>query len=169
MKDHTPITHNFNPTILRPICVKLIQVDDHLKDITLYDAELYNGIHDGYCTNNPTTIDLDDVPTISTTQLYTSINYAQIDDDTNNIFHLDELVHDENNLRILKIQMNLNQQIDSGANKNVTNDTRILRNLSQIKSIPIFGVGNNEAACHITAKRITTLTATDGTILDIMM
>ena len=52
--------------------------------------------------------------------------------------------------------------MDSGANKNVTNDRQIIRNCTTITPIPIFGIGNDEAACHITEKGITTLETTDG-------
>ena len=65
--------------------------------------------------------------------------------------------------------MNLTQQMDSGANKNVTNDKRIIRNFTTITSIPIFGIGDDTAACHITGKGITALTTIDGSTLDIIM
>ena len=65
--------------------------------------------------------------------------------------------------------MNLTQQMDSGANKNITNDLKIIRNFTTISSIPIFGIGDDMAACHITGKGITVLSTIDGSTLDIIM
>ena len=65
--------------------------------------------------------------------------------------------------------MNLHQQMDSGANKNVTNDRRIIRNCTTIDPIPIYGIGKNDAACHITEKGVISLTSIDGSTLDIVM
>ena len=65
--------------------------------------------------------------------------------------------------------MNLTQQMDSGANKNITNDLKIIRNFTTISSIPIFGIGDDMAACHITGKGIIVLSTIDGSTLDIIM
>ena len=132
-----------------------------------YDAELYDGNNDGYISNL-NNIDYDQEE-LSTTELYTSINLAQIlHEKHSNTFKMHDLLPEET-AKVLKIKLNLNQQMDSGANKNVTNDTRIIRNISTIPPIPIFGVSNKDAACHITAKGITTLSTMDGNTLDIIM
>ena len=140
-----PNMSHFDPLDLRPVCVKILQVDDHITDAISYDAEIYNGTNDGYSNDNLTNIDDDDPETISTSELYTSINIAQIHDPTKTMFHISDLLPN-NNVNILKIKMNLNQQMDSGANKNVTNNEKIIRNFVKITPIPIFGVGNNDAA-----------------------
>ena len=160
---------NLYPCDLKPVCVKIINVDDHVTDATSYNAELYTGNNDGYSQHNLTNINTDDDrDSISTSELYTSINIAQIQDSTQNTFSLKDLMsHDT--AHVLKIKMNLNQQMDSGANKNVTNNEKIVRNFVTIKPIPIFGVGNSDAACYITAKGITTLLILDGSHLDIQM
>ena len=61
------------------------------------------------------------------------------------------------------------KQMDSGANKNVTNDKSIIRNYSPIQPIPIFGVDSRTAACHIIGKGITELNTVDGSNLDVTM
>ena len=155
---------------IRPVCVKILDADDHMKDITSYDAELYHGNNDGNL-NYLTTTDIEHIDHISTQLLYTSVNLAQIDDSTQTNFRINDLVSSttSNTSKILKIKMNLNQQMDSGANKNVTNDRRIIRNSTIISPIPIFGIGNTDVACYITEKGITTLHTIDGSDLDIVM
>ena len=72
--------------------------------------------------------------------------------------------------RILRMKRNLDtQQMDSGANRNVTNDKAIIRNLIDITPIPIYGIDHRNAAYHITGKGITELDTTDGSILEIQM
>ena len=139
-----------------------------MTDAVSYDAEIYNGDNDGtYSYLTP--IDFDDHHIISTNQMYTSINLAQLRDNTKHTFQIDELTLHSDTTQILKIRMDLNQQMDSGANKNVTNDSRIIRNFCHIHPIPIFGIGSTDAACHISAKGITTLTTIDGSEFDIIM
>ena len=157
------------PDDIRPICVKILHEDDHRKDITSYDAELYTGNNDGNPDDYLTPIDVDNMDHITIHQLYTSVNFAQIYDSHQNIFPMKDLMSHKLNTQMLTIKMNLNQQMDSGANKNITNDQRIIRNCTNIPPIPIFGVGKNEAACHITEKGITTLTTIDGSELDVIM
>ena len=159
---------DYNPTDIRPICVKILDADDHVKDKTAYDAELYTGKNDGDITHLTTITDTD-LEHISTTDLYTTINLAQLSDTTKHTFTMEELQPSAPNIQVLSIQMNLHQQMDSGANKNVTNDRRIIRNCTTINPIPIFGIGNDDAACHITEKGITTLGTIDGTEIDIIM
>ena len=160
--------YNSSPIDLRPTCVKILDADDHIKDATSYDAELYNGSNDGN-TEYLTNITEDDPQDISTEELYTTINLAQLTDTTKRTFDIDGLDPSQSTTQILSIRMNLQQQMDSGANKNVTNDRRIIRNCTTIAPIPIFGIGNDEAACHITEKGITTLETTDGNNIDIIM
>ena len=140
-----------------------------MKDLASYDAEIYNGEYDGMCNDNLTTIDTNEVETISTTQMYTSVNLAQLHDTSLTVINMNDLVKRDHLTQILSIKMNLHQQMDSGANKNVTNDRQIIRNFCAIKSIPIYGIGTSDAACHITAKGITTLATIDGSDLDIVM
>ena len=143
---------NSNLTDIRPTCVKILDADDHVKDITAYDAELYTGNNDGD-KDHLTNIMVTDPEDISTTDLYTTVNMAQLIDKNKQTFNMDDLEPNLSATKILSIKMNLHQQMDSGANKNVTNDRRIIRNCSNITPIPIFGIGNDDAACHITEKR----------------
>ena len=59
--------------------------------------------------------------------------------------------------------------MDSGANKNVMNDAKIIRNFTSITSTPVFGIGDETIVCHITGRGITTLSTIDGSTLDIIM
>ena len=140
-----------------------------MKDLSSYDAELYNGNNDGNLDHYLTPIDIDTMDQLSIHQMYTSIILAQINDSHKVIFHVNKLLLAINNTPVLAIKMNLTQHMDSGANKNVTNDRRLIRNCSTIPPIPIFGVGSSDTACHITEKGITTLTTIDGSNLDLVM
>ncbi len=51
---------------------------------------------------------------------------------------MDKLVLKEDTAHILTIGMNLNQQMDIGGNKNVTNDTRIIRKFAEIRVIALY-------------------------------
>ena len=160
------VTYNLKD--IRPTCVKILDADDHVKNLTAYDAELYTGTNDGD-QHHLTNITVNDPEDISTTDLYTTINLAQLSDKTKQTFNMDDIDQNTSITKILSIKMDLQQQMDSGANKNVTNDRRIIRNCSKITPIPIFGIGTDDAACHITEKGVTTLETTDGTDIDIIM
>ena len=50
-----------------------------------------------------------------------------------------------------KLQFNIDEpQVDSGANKSVTNDRNILQHFKEIPPIPVYGVGSDDIACHLT-------------------
>ena len=76
-----------DPDGIQPMCVKILDAENHMKDITSYDAELYHGNNDGnfdYLTQ----IYIDHIDHISTHQLYTSVNLAQIDNSTKTYFQM---------------------------------------------------------------------------------
>ena len=170
---HAKQNHHHRPVLsqddIRPICVKILNADDHLKDITSYDADFYFGTDDGnynYLTNIDT--NMNSTPTTSDISSYNNLTHPT--SLLNNVFPLAQCCpQDSDTTKILKIKTDLTQQMDSGANKNVTNDPKILRNFTTIGSIPIFGIGDHTAACHITGKGITTLSTIDGSMLDIVM
>ena len=86
------------------------------------------------------------------------------------VFPMPDLHTSIQDTRILRMKRNLDtQQMDSGANRNVTNDKAIIRNLIDITPIPIYGIDHRNAAYHITGKGITELDTTDGSILEIQM
>ena len=77
-----------DPDDIRPVCVKILDAEDHImKDITSYDAELYHGNNDGNF-DYLTPIDINHIDHISTHQLYTSVNLAQIDNSTKTYFQM---------------------------------------------------------------------------------
>ena len=65
--------------------------------------------------------------------------------------------------------MDVHQQMDSGTNKNFTNDRQIIWYCSTMDPIPIFGSGNDDAACHIKERGITSLGTVDEIDIDIIM
>ena len=154
---------------MRPVCIRILRDDEHNKDLPSYDAELYSGQNDGnnnYLTNIDTNLDT----TPSTFDISTYNILTQQHENRNNVFPLENCCPQQDNMtKVLQIKMNLTQQMDSGANKNVTNDIKIIRNFTTITSIPIFGIGDDTAACHITGKGITALSTIDGSTLDIIM
>ena len=86
------------------------------------------------------------------------------------MFPMQDLQKSIQNVKILRMKLNFdNPQMDSGANKNVTNDKSIIRNYIDINPIPIYGVDHRNAACHITGRGITELDTTDGSTLEIQM
>lgn len=56
-----------------------------------------------------------------------------------------------NTFHRLDMQIEL-QQMDSGANRNVTNDRSIREQSRNISRIPVYGAGNKETACYLTGK-----------------
>ena len=59
--------------------------------------------------------------------------------------------------------------MDSGANRNVTNDKTIIRNYIDISPIPVYGVEKNEVACEIIGRGVTELMTNDGSIMLVPM
>ena len=106
------------------------------KDLLSYDAEYYEGNNDGdYITHLNTFVE-DDHDTEDILQqadeISASINILH-QQSKKEIFSLDEIQALICNTKILKMCMNTEEkQMDSGANKNVTNDKSIIRNYSQI-------------------------------------
>ena len=58
-------------------------------------------------------------------------------------------------------------QMDSGANKSVTNDKSLLRDFTTIDHIPVYGVGNQNVACHLIGRGYFDLHTTEGTSIPI--
>ena len=152
------------------MCIKILNAEDHAKDITAYDAEAYIGHDDGNYQSYLTDFDNDTNDNATTTDISTHhILHYPIDSSTHIFPMQDCTTTHTNTTKILQIKMNLTQQMDSGANKNVTNDTKIIRNFTPLISTPVFGIGDDTVACHITGKGITTLLTIDGSTLDINM
>ncbi len=66
-------------------------------------------------------------------------------------------------------QLPTNQQLDSGANTNVTNDKRILQQFRYIQSIPINGIDGTGPSCNITGEGFLNLQTNSGDYLKIKM
>ena len=58
-------------------------------------------------------------------------------------------------------------QIDSGANKSVTNDKSILHRFTNIEAIPVFGVEKDEVACTLIGKGFLDLQTSDNSTITI--
>ena len=152
------------------MCIKILNAEDHAKDITSYDAEAYIGHDDGNYDSYLTKIDNETPDDATTTDISTHHILHHPFESSTHIFPINECNANEiQHTKILQIKMNLAQQMDSGANKNVTNDTKIIRNFTPIQSTPVFGIGEETVACHITGRGITSLATIDGSTLDINM
>ena len=157
-------------TDLAPVCIKILDADDHSKDLPSYDAEVYNGNDDGNYYCSLTNIDNENNSEATATDISTYHILHHPPGSSNLTFPMSACTNtNTDSTKILQIKMNLTQQMDSGANKNVTNDTKLIRNFTPITSTPVFGIGDDTIACHITGRGITTLFIVDGSTLDITM
>ena len=144
------------------------------RNLTSYDAELIEDFNDGpqnLSTQSDSLHESDD--TIEIDKLSTFINVAQQCDHTRDIFDYKDTVKETTNTQThvlhMRATMDDQGQMDSGANRNVTNDKNILRNYTDIKPIAVYGIGNEDAACHITGRGILALETMEGTYLNIIM
>ena len=151
-----PPAKNFpslEPNDLRPICVRILHNDDLNKDILNYDAEWYEGPNDSDISYSTDLInshqDFDNI-TVWTNEIssYTNMIFQK---SSQSMFPIQDLHQSIYEVKILRMRLNFdNPQMDSGANKNVTNDKSIIRKYIDINPIPIYGVDHHTAACHIT-------------------
>ena len=165
------VTTSENNPSFRPICVRILNANDDSKALSSYDAECYDGYNDSdvaHLTHLNTSHQLDDI-NIHTTDISSYMNMIH-QTSSKSIFPMSDLHQSIQNTKILRMKLNLDtQQMDSGANRNVTNDKAIIRNYADITPIPIYGIDHRSAACHITGKGITELDTTDGSTLEIQM
>ena len=160
---------------LSPICVRIIDVAEDERNITSYDAELIEEINDGntHLTTQSTSVDEQDKDTVEIDKLSAFLNTAQQCDHDTNCFDYCDTITKTNYAqpRVLNMRVNMDEssQMDSGANRNVTNDKHILRNFTKLDPIAVFGIGNEDAACHITGKGIMALETMEGTQLNVVM
>ena len=134
-----------------------------------YDAEIYEGANDSDLYNHSTKSHINRTGiNIATVSKY--LNIQQQYNPTKQVYSLEELTNDISNTSILKMKMEVDkQQMDSGANKNVTDDRTIIRNYSDITPIAVFGIEKDEIACQIVGKGITELHTVDGSYMPITM
>ena len=166
------LIQNLDPTDVRPICVRIIHTEDIDQDRLSYDAECYEGNNDSdiyHLTTFNNFPHFDQSINIRTTDISSYANMLQ-QTSSQSIFPIADFEQSLQHVQVLRMRLNFEtQQMDSGANKNVTNDKSIIRNFTSITPIPIYGVDHRTAACHITGKGITALDTHDGSCLDIQM
>ena len=136
-----------------------------------YDAELYNGMNDKD-NNNPLTIPYDTYSKISLNiaDISAYINLHQQQNTTQNVFSIDDFTPLPDYGVVLQMRVQTDRkQMDSGANKNVTDNKSIIKNFINIKPIPIFGIEKDEVACDIIGKGMTELDTIDGSTLEVIM
>ena len=111
---------------LRPVCIKILNADDHSKDLTSYDAEVYMGHDDGNYNSYLTNIDNEHTTDATVTKISTYHILNHPPGSSNLTFPMSECNKPNMDCtRILQIKMNLTQQMDSIANNNVTNDAKM--------------------------------------------
>ena len=158
----------FDTSDIKPVCMRIITATEMDKDLQSYDADLYEGVNDSniFCSTKPRTSDIN----VNISQISTSINVHQKHHPDVQTYSLQDFPYQLNTSNIMNIKINLEkQQMDSGANRNVTDDRFIIRNYSTITPIPVYGVGKDAIACEIVGKGITELTTTDGSKMAINM
>ena len=161
----------FTPNDNRPTCVRIINASEHEQSIMSYDAELYNGMNDKD-NNNPLTIPNDTYSKISLNiaDISAYINLHQQQNTTQNVFSIDDFTPLPDYGVVLQMRVQTGRkQMDSGANKNVTDNKSIIKNFINIKPIPIFGIEKDEVACDIIGKGMTELDTIDGSTLEVIM
>lgn len=159
----------FDAEDIKPTCIRIVEATDQDKSLTSYNAETYEGVNDS------DTVDHLTKPHTATTRINIAsiskcINLHQQADPTKQSYSLTELSNNIDDITILKMRMNLEQkQMDSGANKNVTDDCSIIRNYTQVKQMAVYGIKKDEVACQIIGKGITKLSTFDGSTFPIVM
>ena len=149
--------------------MRIVDGNDNERAISSYDAELYEGVYDSddecHLTQPDTTATQINFAAVSQ---FITINQQKHNHPK--VYSIEDLSHGVRTFSVLKMRMNLNkQQMDSGANKNVTDDKTIIRNYSPITPIAVFGIEKDEVACQIVGKGLTELTTVDGDTLPITM
>ena len=151
-----PLLTSSDCTVPNVQCLRIIDYEEYKRNTHVHDADLYDDINDDD-VHHLTHIDeqpshVNSVHDISHGDLTTIVKIAH---STNSSavpsscsFHaLNDTIH---NCHIHNLQFNLDEpQIDSGANKSVTNDRHILQTYKSITPIPVFGVGKDAIACHL--------------------
>ena len=143
--------------------------DDYVKSLISYDAEVYEGGND---TNFTTCLTIPQHPNVYITisQISTSINLHQQQHPTQQVYSPENLSTQLDSNPIVQMRINMEkQQLDSGSNRNITNNNHIIRNYSTIKFIPVFGIGRDEVACEIVGSGVTELTTIDDSTMVINM
>ena len=150
------------------MCLKIVSYDEYSTDAHLHNTDLFDEINDDdichltHINNVPTT------HTMSSHDIATSVNVIdtlQSQSPSCTFKQLDDAVR---SCYLHKLQFNIDEpQIDSGANKSVTNDKNILQHFKAISPIPVYGVGNDDVACHLTGVGQITLQTDSNTSLQI--
>ena len=108
------------------MCIKILNADDHSKDLTSDDAEVYMGHDDGNYNSYLTNIDNEHTTDATVTKISTYHILNHPPGSSNLTFPMSECNKPNMDCtRILQIKMNLTQQMDSIANNNVTNDAKM--------------------------------------------
>ena len=153
--------------------VKVCTVEDESQDKHLYDTDMYQGqpLEEYNIREDATEDDTqDDCPNTEQYSANDIIAYINTISTTINttVFTAKQLQDHINNHRKLNMQVQL-QQMDSGANRNVTNDKGLLQQYRNISKIPVYGVGKEAAACYLIGKGFLHLQATNGEWVKIEM
>ena len=130
-------------------------------DIITPEETIINTSNIDICTNynddqhGLTNIDTTkDTPTVNSMSLQDINEILQIQNTNMKTFTKNDLNKYINDFWTLPIQVNpdvstMTSQMDGGANTNVTNNKRLLRQYRSVQSIPVTGIGDNGPACVI--------------------
>ena len=161
---------NTEASVATPKCLKILDYDAYSSGKHLHDIEAYDDLNDDdlcHLTNIN-----DNIPTydeISSQVITTSTNVMQSPTNHSSTWNsmsctFRDMDRTLQSVYIHNLRFNVNKpQIDSGANKSVTNDRTILQQFTSITPIPVYGVDDTDIACHLTGWGYVTL-QTDSTI-----
>ena len=138
------------PSPHNPIAVKILQIEEYNTDKQNHDAELYRGNHTHHIEQQPSRSQniIADIDTISSQEIEAIIHHLRTQRTNERTFTTNDLnrhIYDQNRV---SMQISI-QQVDSGANRSVTNDKNILQQYRNIKTIPVYGVRDQGAACFL--------------------
>ena len=123
----------------------------------LHDTDLFDEINDDDVRHltkfntMPTSKQMSSYDLTSTINVLTLSNQSTTPSNQLNSYTFQQLDNTIQECYLHKLCFNIDEpQIDSGANKSVTNDQTILQYFKQITPIPVYGVGTEDVACHLT-------------------
>ena len=138
-----------------------------------FDAETFDDINDDVNThlthvyedashNNPT-------PSFSQIDAMMRDDIHSQDSPSESYSYTFEDIHERfQHTHVKKLRFLINEpQLDSGANKSVTDDKSMLHNYVSITPIPVYGVEKDEIACHLIGKGYFDLPTSNGPVLSI--
>ena len=156
-----------------PTCLKIVGFDDYTTQRHTYDAEIFDDFNDDVIAHlthvkNDALIQHDQPPTLTQINAVMSDTHSTSKTPTSYSSTFSDIHNSFQQTHVTKLRFLIEEpQLDSGANKSVTNVKTLLRDYQDITPIPVYGVEKDEVACHLIGRGFFDLPTSDGTILSI--